>query len=190
MQKPIYKRWWFWVIILCVVGIVYNVVNGIPIFQPNSQSSTQISEQDDDKMPAIAGSNANEIEYYFEHNYNFEILPPYYMDDIRQYNGNNFDMNVSYEIWGAPSGEVMHLQVSDQSMQQIDLMVSAATFKYDRQSAEQAEAFIRDNYGTNATTIIGDAEFELYVGNNCYILYVSAIGFDEYVESLPDVPVN
>ena len=85
-KKPLYKKWWFWVLVVMALGVVSNLITG------NGYSSSKDKNADSKSVWATEYTDLEDFDYYFDGN---EVY-------IKEYKGHDdkIKVNSTYKVDG------------------------------------------------------------------------------------------
>lgn len=195
-KKPVYKKWWFWVIIaVLIIGIGANMGAGeenTPNDKPTTSQSNDTSKDDDnaekdeakqeesqkEEMPILKGSQAYDIILSIEEKTGIEKPETTYNDDGLVWMATN--SAYSYTVESNKKHEVAYARFMVLNGGDSAFLGFCASMPYDTAESQKAMDWVNQNVGQEASTTIGDATFTLSNGNQGPILTITAKGYDEY----------
>lgn len=153
----------------------------------SSQSSVEESEEQENEsssgseglnVPVIAGSNAYDITVSLED----QGMPEAERSQVSDgYTFSSSNTQYSYTI-STDTDYAVSAARFDVLGEDDGFLAFCATMPYDTSDAETISTWIKENIGSETSTVIGDAEFVLLVTSAGPSLEIKALGRDEYLE--------
>lgn len=167
--------------VLIVIVAIYQAITGNVPESSVAKDSDEVKVSEDavvSDVPTIKGSQAYDIVLSLEEQ---GLSAPDAVPTQDGYSWTYNDSSYSYYISSNTSHEVISASFTSLS-QDNGFLAFCATMPYDSSDANKAQAWVSDNFGTDATITIGDADFKLTGGDNPS-LSINAQGFEDYVLS-------
>lgn len=157
-KKPIYKKWWFWLIIVLVVG---SIAGGKKSNITNVNATKNMKES-----IFLEGSNGREF-------YNILCDVAGVKSTEAQDTGETLiyetvDNSYSIEVESnKETNEINYVRLMAFEKENYEnLFLAISRLEYENNNKEQCFNWINDNLGKEAKTKIGDANIELKLGSN------------------------
>ena len=179
---PIYKKWWFWLIIafliLAFISGVYNDFN-----LTNETESSQIEE----KVIFLKGSKGKEFYDILCEVANVENKKPQDMIETWIYETGDDKHSIEVEV-NKSTNEINCIRLmAFKSIYSENFFLAISRLEYEGSDRKECFNWIKDNIGKESTTKIGDANFKFSMGpNKNPILEVYTDGNEEFQQKQID----
>lgn len=163
-KTEIYKKWWFWLIVILILGFIGSLGNNNSPKNDDSTNDVPTSSQSA-QITALSGTNAEDFYNILCDVAGLKKNEPQDLNDALIYESANTIYNI--EIVSNKNKEIQSIRIINVNSQDCEnLFIALTRLEYNGSNKSTLFDFIHNNINKEAEITIGDASFKIYKGTN------------------------